>query len=304
MISKPNNKVPNVHFVIHSNEKTTPIVELSLKYFDKYIGLDNINISVIANRFTQPNLPYSDMVNYITPNIPFNDGGYHFGPVLKNFIDSIQEEYFFYFCEDYMLIDDINIEQLNRLITLMKGENVDLFSFASNQPIVHNWKKHENNTQYGFEENEIFYTRKGFLYEYSVQPCLWRKSSFNVLLQYNPEVGLHHLDTSHIKGKKGTYRAIDFNGGDQIYVDWPEDEKYNFKVLCSRYMIMDYFPQAGERFCIKYIEIIRWGKITMPGTPGPNLANDNWVQQKIFGIVDENNLKNRPEYDRYFYKKP
>jgi hypothetical protein len=28
------------------------------------------------------------------------------------------------------------------------------------------------------------------------------------------------------------------------------------------------------------------------------------VQQKIFGIVDENNLKNRPEYDRYFYKKP
>ena len=66
MISKPNNKFSDLHFLIHSNENTTPIVKLSLKYFDKYIGLDNINITVMSNKFLDDsNLPYKDQVNYV-----------------------------------------------------------------------------------------------------------------------------------------------------------------------------------------------------------------------------------------------
>jgi hypothetical protein len=303
MISKPNNKAPKVHFVIHSNERTTPLVGLSLKYFEKYIGLDNINISVLSNKFLTDNLPYKDKVNYISGDVDFNDGGYHFGPTLTKAYNQIQEEYVFFFCEDYILTNNINFDTLTKLVALMDGEKVDLFSFASNQPEPNNFIKYENSTNYGFKEDEIYYIRKGFLYEYSVQPCLWRRSSILELLKYNPNVSLHHLDTSHIKGKTGTYRTIDISKGYQEYVGWNEEDKYNFKTLCSKYMIFDYYPQAGQQFVITYIEIIRAGKITLPGTPGPVLANDNWVQQKIFQLIDENGLRNNSEFDRYFYNK-
>jgi len=303
MISKPNNKVPNVHFVIHSNEKTTPIVGLSLSYFDKYVGLDNINISVVSNKFLTDNLPYKDKVNYISGNVDFNDGGYHFGPTMTNAYNTITEDYVFFFCEDYMLTANIDFDTLNKLVKLMDGEKIDNFSFASNQPIPNNFPKYEKSVEYGFQDDELYYIRNGFLYEYSVQPCLWRRTSMLELLKYNPNLGLHHLDTSHIKGKTGKYREIDISKGYQEYIGWTEEDKYNFKTLCSKYMIFDYFPQANQQFIIAYIELIRWGKITLPGTPGPVLSEDNWVQQKIFQIVDENNLRNNPDFNRYFYTK-
>jgi len=68
-------------------------------------------------------------------------------------------------------------------------------------------------------------------------------------------------------------------------------------------MIFDYFPEANQRFIIAYIEMIRGGKITLPGTPGPDLAEDNWVQQKIYKVIEENDLRNKPEFNRYFYTK-
>jgi len=302
MISKPNNKVPNVHFVIHSNEKTTPIAGLCLKYFNDFIGLDNINITVVANKFTTEDLPFYHKVNYLNAEVDFHDAGFHFGPTMSKFINNITEEYFFFFCEDYMLTKPIDVDNLNKLVNMMKAENIDMFSFASNQPIPNKLVKYEKNVQYGFQEDELYYIKKGYKHEYSVQPCIWKKSSFAEILKYNPDLGLHYLDNSHVKGKKGTYRDFEMSTGTALYVDWPEDEKYNHKTLCSKYMIFDYFPIAGQYFIITYIEMIRWGKFTLPGTPGPILADDNWVQQIIFKIIEENNLRKRPEFDRYFYK--
>ena len=303
MIFKPDNKAPKVHFIIHSNENTTPLVGLSLRYFDRFMGLDNINITVVSNKLLTDDLPYKDKVNYLSGDVDFHDGGYHFGPTLTKFCNTITEDYIFFFCEDYILTTGTDFETLNKLINLMDGDNVDLFSFASNQPIPNNFKKYENNISYGFQDDELYYIRPGFLYEYSVQPCLWKRTSLLELLKCNPELGLHHLDTSHIKGKNGIYREIGNPKGYNEYIDWSEDGRYNFKTLCSKYMIFDYFPEANQRFIIAYIEMIRGGKITLPGTPGPDLAEDNWVQQKIYKVIEENDLRNKPEFNRYFYTK-
>jgi len=298
MISKPNNKASNVHFVIHANERTLPIAGLCLSYFDKYCGLDNINISVIGNRFLTKELPYSDKVNYISPDIDFDDGGSHFSPVLAKACKEIAEDYVFFFCEDYMLIDNIDLDGLDKLVKLMVGDNVDMFSFASNQPIINNYQKYENSVKYGFNENDIYYVWDGYMYQYSVQPCLWRKSSLLDLLNYNPTLRLHHLDTSHIKGKTGTYRTIDHSGPVQKYVGWSERDKYNHKILCPSQMIFDYYPQAGEKFIINYIEVLKSGKFILPSNS--RLAEDNRVVQLIYKIIDENNLKSDPNFNRYF----
>ena len=170
MISKPNNKAFNVHFVIHANEKTLPIAGLCLSYFEKYCGLDNINISVIGNRFITDNLPYKDKVNYISPDIDFDDGGTHFSPVLLKACNEITEDYVFFFCEDYMLMEDVDFNTLDKLVKLMDGDNVDMFSFAANQPQANNFVKYENSVRYGFEENDIYYVWDGYMYQYSVQP--------------------------------------------------------------------------------------------------------------------------------------
>lgn len=298
MISKPNNKAFNVHFVIHANEKTLPIAGLCLSYFEKYCGLDNINISVIGNKFITDNLPYKDKVNYISPNIDFDDGGHHFSPVLTKACNEIKEDYIFFFCEDYMLVEDVDFNALDKLVALMNGDNVDMFSFAANQPAANNFQKYENNVKYGFVENDIYHVWDGYMYQYSVQPCLWRKSSLLELLNHNPTLRLHHLDTSHIKGKAGTYRTIDHSGSAQKYVGWTEKDKYNHKILCPRHMIFDYYPEAGQRFVINYIEVLKTGKFILP--ENSRLAVDNRIVQLIFKMIDDNNLKNNPDFNRYF----
>lgn len=311
MILKNHNKVPNTHFVIYCNERTIPLAGICLKYFDKYVGLDSINISVALNRFNDvSNLPYCDKVNYLSPQIPFDPGGHHFAPVMVHAIDSITEDFIFYFCEDYMLTSDLDFESLNKLINIFTNEKVDNYTFSSFQPENHNKTQQPPNffklfpfsEKYGFKSDELYYVGDGHMHQFSVQPCIWRKSSYKELFKYNPDCRLHHLDSSHIKGKNGTYRDHHVGSLD-YYLPWSSNEDYMFRTLCSKYMTFDYYPYANQKFIITYVEMVGHGKFTLPGRPGNNLAPDNWVQQKIFEIVNECDLRNKPEFDIYFYDK-
>jgi hypothetical protein len=314
MISKPNNKVPNVHFIIYSNENTTDLVGLSLKYFERYIGLDNINITVVSNKFLTDNLPFKGKVNYISANIEFTGDGAHFGPTVKSGLDIVPDDYIFYFCEDYMLTSNVDVDALNRMIRLFDEKKIDMFSFSSFQPHTVNmvyekeiFKPFEYSQQYGFEKDELYYTNNAHLHQYSVQPCIWRKSSLAEIIKYNPNLCLHHLDTSHIADKKGKYRNHDALKSPECYSEWPsKEDAFDFKTLCCKQMIFDYYPHANQKFIITYIEIIRFGKMTVPGAlgHGSSLAEDNWVQQKIYQIIDENNLRSDPEFDKYFNQEP
>ena len=296
MISKPNSLVNNLHFIIYSNENTTSLTKLGLKYFNKHIGLDNINISVVSNNFLDTTkLVHTDKVNYITPNVEFSSGGYHFVPVMEKILSKIQEEYIFFFCEDYMLTKNVDVDSLNTLMRFIKNEKVDLISFSSfiiKQANL-NFKVHENLLDYGFEIDSICYTDPRHLHVYSVQPCIWKKSSLQELLSYNKDISLHLLDTSCIRDKKGNIRNYDGSKGILGYPYMDPESDYGFKNLCTKYNIFDY-GWPPEYFIFNYIEMVRHGKFHA------NLGNENWVQKIINQIIKENTLKHDPDYDRYF----
>lgn len=314
MISKPNNKVPNVHFIIYSNENTTNLVGLSLKYFDRYIGLDNINITVTSNRYKTEELPFKDKVNYVSADIPFAPSGSHFGQVVKAGLESVSEDYIFYFCEDYILTSQIDIDLLNKLVTLLNDNKFDMFSFGTFQPKLVNevnkreiFKQFEQSEHYGFKADDLYVMSNKLTYQFSVQPCIWNKKSYLELLKYNPTLHLHHQDTSHIGDKKGKYRVHDPSKGIESYTDWPnKEDAFDYKTLCCNTMIFDYYPNAGNKFIISYVEIIRHGKMTVPGAlgHGSGLSDDNWVQKKIYEIIDENDLRNNSSFDMYFNHQP
>ena len=296
MISKPSNKVQGLHFLIFSNENNIPIVKLSLKYFDKFVGLDNVNISVVSNRFLDTtDLPYKDQVNYISADVNFCGGGSHYVATITKALDFIPEKYIFIFTDDNILTHHMDLNSLNNMVNLFKGEDINLLSFSSFAIKASGltFKTFEQSTKYGFKENDLFWTDEKHMHVYSVQPCIWDKASLQEILKYNPTMGLHHLDTSHIADKKGRYRT--WNPYVKCgYSDWEDpDDEYKFKKLCTNYDIFDFGIQP-DFFILGYIEIIRHGKLIL------KLGDDNWVQKIVFQIIDDNNLKLDPEYARYF----
>lgn len=307
MIDKPAAKLQNVHFLIYSNENTLPIVELSLKYFEKYIGLDNIKISVASNRYLNNNLPFKDKVNYINADVDFASDGFHFGKILSKAVETIEEEFIFYFCEDYIHIKPIEWDKFGKLVNLLSKENIDLFTFSSFQPEKFNnhntpgtFKLFEKNTDYGFISDEIYYVGEEQIHRYSLQPGIWKRDCLKEILKYNPYLKLHYLDSSHICGKKGTYRDRKLDPFQQ-YLPWSDDdEKYNHTVLTSKYMIFDYYPEGGQQFVISYLELIRNGKICFHGSDVLNQIDEhNWVRKEINKIVEENDLYNDERYNKF-----
>lgn len=307
MINKSAAKLPNVHFLIYSNENTLPIVEVSLKYFDKYLGLDNIKISVASNRFLTNNLPYKDKVNYISADVDFATDGFHFGKTLSNAVNKIDEQFIFYFCEDYIHIKPVEWERFRNLVNLLDKENIDLFTFSSFQPEKFNtynvpgtFKLFEKSTNYGFESDELYYVGEEQIHRYSLQPGLWKRECLKEILSYNPNMKLHYLDSSHICGKKGTYRERKLEPFQQ-YIPWSDiEERYDHRVLTSKYMVFDYYPEGGQQFVIGYVEMIRNGKICFHGCDVLNqLEESHWVRKAIDNIVKENDMYNDSRYSKF-----
>lgn len=300
MVVKNINSLKDIHFIINTNEMVLPLVNLSLKYFDTYIGLDNINISVVSNKFKDCNLNYSDKVNYITPYVEYDGSGGHFESVMSHTLNQIKEDYIFFFCDDYIITKQFDVEALARLVTFIKNENVDYFSFSScfveremqNMPLA-KYRLCDNAEKYGFEKDAFYHFSENFLYLYSVQPCIWKKSSLIELLSYNKNIGIRTFDTSYIKDKKGRYRNQIPNTGIYCYDEWPDlTDEYQFKKICTKYNIFDYSYQP-DTFIFNYIELVRLGKIWQ------TLGEHNWVQKIINQIIKDNDLFNNPEFHKF-----
>lgn len=300
MIEKKLNLFKDIHFIINTNEKVLPLVNLSLKYFDTFIGLDNINISIVSNKFKDCVFNYSDKVNYITPDVEYDGSGGHFEAVISNALNNIKEEYIFFFCDDYIITKQFDIEALLRLMQFIINEKVDYFSFSScfveremqSNPLA-KYRLCDNSEKYGFDKDAFYHFSENFLYLYSVQPCIWKRSSLLELLSYNKNVGIRTLDTSYIKDKKGKYRDQIPNTGIYCYDKWavPDDE-YQFKKICTKYNIFDY-SYNPDFFIFNYIEIVRYGKIWQ------TLGENNWVQIIINQIIKDNDINNKSEFNQF-----
>jgi hypothetical protein len=259
----------NLAIVIYTNETNLPILKLFLDYFFKHNPNFNLPIYAISNKFTKPNLPYSDKVKYIAGNIEFHSAGGHFSETLRNVLPQIKEDYIFYFCEDYILTYSIDQNALTTLMQMLQYENIDMFSFASMYPINHGFLPFDKQ----YFEIPLYYIDLNYRHAYSVQPCIWKKQSLLQLLNDNPSCSLHDMDNSILNNK----------------------DKY--KLVCTNLKIYDqaYKP---DYFIIGYKEIIRHG-VFLSNHNGQSMNDDEHAEVFIQKLIKDNNLHKNPEYDRY-----
>lgn len=263
-----------IGIVIYTNETNLPILKLFLNYFFKHNPNFTYPIYAVSNNFTKTDLPHQDKVTYLSGNVEWNPQGKHFSQTLSNVLPQIKEEYIFYFCEDYILTNPIHTGALESLLKLMQDENIDMFSFASSYPVINNWSLLDVEcSKYSFEPNTFYTTDNQYKHAYSVQPCIWKKSSLQQLLADNPEASLHDMDNSIL------------------------NDKDNYKIICTNYKIYDGCCPP-EYFIIGYMEIIRHGVFLMALNGHDHMENtfqDNFLKQ----LIKENQLHTKPEYDRY-----
>jgi hypothetical protein len=193
---------------------------------------------------------------------------------MNNVLSQIDEEYIFYFCEDYITTDSINIKNLENLIKMMQDEDIDMFSFASsyskayNRPIIS-----IDYPKYGFEDNIFYHMETSYQHAYSIQPCIWKKSSLQQLLIDNPLASLHDMDNSILNNKN------------------------KYKLVCTDFKIYDLCCPA-EYFIIGYKEIIRHGVFLMK-LNGQHLDDNNHGEIFVKQLIKNENLHNKPEYNKY-----
>ena len=263
-----------IGIVVYTNETNFPILELFLKYFFKHNPNFIYPIYVVSNNLTKTELPYQDKVTYLSGNVEWNSQGKHFSQTLSNVLPQIKEEYIFYFCEDYILTNPIHVSALENLLKLMQDENVDMFSFASSYPVNHKWPLLDVEcSKYSFEPNTFYSTDNQYKHAYSVQPCIWKKSSLQQLLIDNPEASLHDMDNSVLNNKD------------------------NYKIICTNYKIYDGCCPP-EYFIMGYIEIIRHGVFLM-ALNGHDYIENTFQDEFLKQLIKKTQLHTKPEYDKY-----
>lgn len=258
----------SIGFVIYTNETNLPILKLFLKYFFKYNPNFNFSIYAISNRFTKTDLPHNDKVTYLSGEVEWHSAGGHFSQTLVNTLSQIKEDYVFYFCEDYILTHSVDLEKLEQLLLMMQSENIDMFSFASMYPENHGWSKIEQQ----YFEIPLYKVGLEYQHAYSVQPCIWKKSSLQKILQDNPSASLHDMDNSILKNK----------------------DQYN--IICTNLKIYDQAFQP-DYFIIGYKEIIRHGVFLMTFN-GQTMSEDNHAEVFIRNLIKEENLHNNPIHEK------
>ena len=156
----------------------------------------------------------------------------------------------------------------------MQDENVDMFSFASSYPVNHKWPLLDVEcSKYSFEPNTFYSTDNQYKHAYSVQPCIWKKSSLQQLLIDNPEASLHDMDNSVLNNKD------------------------NYKIICTNYKIYDGCCPP-EYFIMGYIEIIRHGVFLM-ALNGHDYIENTFQDEFLKQLIKETQLHTKPEYDKY-----
>jgi hypothetical protein len=274
-----NFNINNLRFVYFTNENNIPLLKLTLSNFFKYNNLENIKVSVISNNYTDDILPYSDVVQYLNGNTPFNGQGNHFSNSLKNTLSKIKEEYIFLLLDDYHFIDDTKFSDLQKLMEFIVAEDVDYFGFddvAANlnadgwSPYYEKWLPYENEN-YPFGKESLYYRDNNYRYLFSVQPTIWKRKSLMALCD-RWEFSLHGLDET-----------------------LPQIKQEN-KLKCFGNSHRSHFTykSSDDYFVIAYVEIMRHGGFQH--YKNCNISPDDPVIIYIDQLIKEHDLLNKPEY--------
>ena len=266
-------------FFVYTNEKYLPIADLTMGEFDYQFPENQLKRYLVSNRIVDYEFKNKN-ATFIDCGVKHDGGGRQFAETMVKALGQVPEDYIIFFCDDYMLIDKPNLERLKTLLDLIVTENIDFFSFASNHPKP-DWEKYDLKIP-GLEGRNFYKLADNYQYRYSVQPCIWKKSSLLEILKCNPTISLHDLDTTNIKNREGFTRDVDkLHGGWGLYPQGSQN--YGFKEITTDYM--DYNElNPYDFFIFPYVELIRFGYF--------NLWYNSNTTNFIRNLIEIKNIRN------------
>ena len=285
----------NLSVVLYTSQKYIPIAELFVKQFNKHSKELDIPKYIISNKFDEGKKLDFFGFQKLSHDIPFCEMGTHFRNVLKNSLERIDSEYILFFLDDYLLIRDIKISNLNKIMKVMVNEKIDHISLMSyDHP---RWKNFDiDYEKYDLDPDFMVEINLDFLYLFSVQPCIWNKKSLIKLLEFNEKMSIHDFDTSRVRNIKGEIR----NGLNGEYYDTPHDFwDYGFKHVAlkktniTKNYAFDEHDGSDDYFLFLYSEIVRHGKFNF----FTHINNRNFLQT----YLPENNITSESlRYQNFF----
>jgi len=289
----------DVAFLIFTNETYFDLLSLTLPYTIENTKHLNKKIYVVSNKI--PIHDRIDGIEYIETNNQFEEDGGHFRNVLFNALKQIPEEYILFLCDDYLLRSPIKKDKFDSLLEIIEELNADFFSLSTQkhyEMFMGKWNKPSIDLlKYDFPSDCLYEMDESVRHMYSVQPCIWKKTSLIQILDTHiskdRRLALHDLDNTNILTKDGNYRKLldHEHYSLMFYEDIPLG--YGFKNFCIHYPpYTNNFDEkviGNDYFIIDYCEIIRGGKF-IHGTNSSAYLNEI--------LPKHENIKNKLE--RFF----
>jgi hypothetical protein len=270
----------DISFVVFTNENYFDLLYLTLPYTIENTKHLNKTINVVSNKI--PEHEIFNGVNYIDSNVNFSSDGSHFRDSLLFALNQIPEDYILFLCDDYLIKSPINKDRFDNIVNILEKINGDYLALGTQKHIenfVINWDKPNINlSEYGFPDGCFYNFDVTARHMYSVQPCVWKKSSLIDLLTHNPSLTLHQLDNTDISNKKGEKRKLEEFFNFSFYEKKENFFDYGFNNFCYHHPPMTYHvdekPLSTDFLLIDYIEIVRHGKFLDANVNSKDILNN------------------------------
>lgn len=266
----------DVSVLVYTNERGISITDLTLPRVITAFEDVGCNIYLTANKLPSSYNIYN--VNYINAGVEFSSNGGHYSQTLQHALKVIPEDYILFLCDDYLFRSKIKQNVFENIVALIKNYDVDYFSFASLcycDVIIKNWKSPDIELKKFNLEGTLYEIDNDYRHLYSVQPCIWKKTSLIKLLECNPSLSLWDMDNTAICNTQGKSRYLNYETN--LYENTPETAlDFNFKNFTINlppltYNIDNRQPDS-DFYVLDYGEVIRHGKFIECETNTKRLA--------------------------------
>jgi hypothetical protein len=252
----------------YTNEQNITLCEIAVDFFKK--NSRELKINIVSNSIPDNHNFFHNDIMYHNSNVDFMSDGSHFGETMLKYLNSIKNEFVFFFCDDYFVIDKIKEDDLFEIVNFMRHESISYFGFDDMNP--YSTKKEESfyeSLNFPDFNGKFIIRNDDHEYLYSVQPCIWNRKSLLNLLKIG--VSLHDLD--HTKKILKHNNIIALGNRFKSHMTYVNQETY----------------PSIEYYILSYVETVRHGVFMIPENDPYRV--DGEMQVKVIREICQNYSK-------------
>lgn len=279
--------IDDLRFVFYTNNSNSHLAELAVHQLLLHAKRENLKVTVISNSYSEGPLMYQDKVEYLQSGIEYHPYGRHFTDTMIQLLPTIKEKYIFFFCDDYMMVDDINWDDMHAIMNMVRQEDIHYFGFDyAMDAEVGTFPRYEKEHP-GIPSGVLRWRNPDYRYVCSVQPAIWKAETFfHIISEFRPH--LHSIDDTaddireYARGLRMIYHTLHSCFTDtELWYPPPYD----------RPDVPHYVP-----FGIAYVELVRHGVFLHP-LNGWGIYKQCRVKL-IEKLIKEFDLLNNPKFFR------